>query len=353
MSDDSKALAPRDDTAADMTPMRPSNMGDALRLAEVMCKGRLVPTHLQGSVADCLMVIEQAARWGLSPFAVAQCTSVIQGKLMFEGKLVAAVVNGRGELARRLDFQYQGTGEQRAVRAFATLRGEAEPREVVVYLRDVRTRNEMWTRQPDQQLAYASARIWARRHMPELMLGIYGAEDDEVAGEEMGSPQSDAPAPKWTAGTENAPKREIIRGFEDPDEEEQRLTSEYTEPVPVYDITTGEQIRSEPRLTSEQNKLIHLRLDQLRVQYPEERYRKDLKRGFAKEHTNELCVREAGKVIDALNRRFEKIRPEMEAAARDRAIALREKAAARAEQPPPPEEEEPVFTSSGQPLERP
>jgi hypothetical protein len=38
------------------------------------------------------MVIEAAMRWGMSPFAVAQETSVIQGKLMFSGKLVAAAI---------------------------------------------------------------------------------------------------------------------------------------------------------------------------------------------------------------------------------------------------------------------
>lgn len=329
MSNEDRSLAPRD-SAADMTPMRPSNMGDALRLAEVMCKGRLVPTHLQNSVADCLMVIEQAARWGLSPFAVAQCTSVIGGKLMFEGKLVAAVVNGRGELARRLDFAYEGSGESRAVRAFATLRGEDAPREVVVYLRDVRTRNEMWGRQPDQQLAYASARIWARRHMPELMLGIYAAGDDEVDGEEMGdlTPPPPPPAPKWTAGTENAPKREVIRGFDDGDEEEQRLQAEYTEPVSVYDPATGEEVRREPGITSEQNKKIHALLRDVRNQYDDVRYRKDLKAKFCKEHTNELSVREASKVIEVLLKRYDRIRPEMEAQARDSAALQAERAAA-------------------------
>ena len=43
-------------------------------------------------ISTCLVVIEQAMRWGMSPFAVAQCTSSIGGKLMYEGKLVAAAV---------------------------------------------------------------------------------------------------------------------------------------------------------------------------------------------------------------------------------------------------------------------
>lgn len=340
MSDD-KALATTEQ--ADLTPMRPSNMGDALRLAEVMCKGRLVPTHLQGSSADCLMVIEQAARWGLSPFAVAQCTSVVQGKLMYEGKLVAAVINARGDMAKRLAYEYSGAGDDRRVRTFGTIRGEAEPREVVVTLRDVRTQNSMWRSQPDQQLAYSSARIWARRHMPELMLGIYGGEDDEVAGEQMTDVTGPAGPPVQTAGTDHLPKREVIQGggFSDPDEEDARLTAEYTEPVDIFEPHTGEVLRQEPGITGEQNKKIHALLRDVRNQYPEERYRKDLKRAFCKEHANELSIREASKVIDGLLKRYEKIRPELEAQEREH-VAAREREKAAREQ---------TFTSSGLPLE--
>jgi len=167
----------------------PANVGDALKLAEVMCKGKLVPQHLQNSVADCLMVIEQAARWGLSPFAVAQATSVIQGKLMFEGKLVAAVINARGGLSKRLNYRYANAGRKRSCVAFGTLAGEEEPREVEVVMEDVATNNRMWQTQPDQQLMYSAARVWARRHAPELMLGVYSPEEFN---------HSDAPAPVRT-----------------------------------------------------------------------------------------------------------------------------------------------------------
>src|ERR1700745_3722681 len=93
----------------------PTSISEAMRLAEMMAAARLVPQALQKSAPDCLMVIQQAMRWQMDPFRVAQECSVIQGKLMHSGKLVAAVVNARGNLTQRLSFEYAGEGDNRTI----------------------------------------------------------------------------------------------------------------------------------------------------------------------------------------------------------------------------------------------
>lgn len=167
-------------TAVTNNPLMPADMNGAIRLAEMMATGKLVPQHLQRQPGDCLMVIEQAMRWGMSPFAVAQSTSVISGKLMFEGKLVAAALQSSGILSGRINYEFEGEGETRAVVVSATLRGESEPRSMRVALKEVRTTNQMWTKQPDQQLVYSANRAWARRFAPEVMLGVYSPEEFEA-----------------------------------------------------------------------------------------------------------------------------------------------------------------------------
>ena len=174
--------------------LTPTSMESAIQLAEMMARGKLVPSHLHNSPGDCLMVIEASMRWQMSPFAVAQCTSVIQGKLMFEGKLVAAALNASGILSSRLDYEFSGAGQQRAVIVRGTLRGETKPREVTVFLADAKTSNSLWTKQPDQQLVYAGTRVWARRHAPEVMLGVYAPEEFDRA-EPFTGPTIDAEAP--------------------------------------------------------------------------------------------------------------------------------------------------------------
>jgi hypothetical protein len=174
-------------------PLIPTSLDEAARLAKIMSDMSLVPSHLQGKPADCMLVIEAAFRWRMSPFAVAQATSVLQGKLNYEGKLVAAALQTSGVLSSRLRYDYEGENGNRAVVVSAVVQGETAPREVLVKLADVKTSNKMWTQQTDQQLAYAGARIWARRHAPEVMLGVYAPEEFE--------PEPERPDPKPVKST--------------------------------------------------------------------------------------------------------------------------------------------------------
>jgi hypothetical protein len=162
-----------------MTLALPQTRDQMFKLAEWMAGARLVPRELQKSPADCLMVIQQAMRWEMDPFAVAQECSVINGRLMHSGKLVAAVINAKGNLRERLDVRYSGQGDDRKALIFGTLQGETEPREIEVDIKKARTKNPVWQTQPDQQLFYFGARMWARRHVPELMLGVYSPDEFE------------------------------------------------------------------------------------------------------------------------------------------------------------------------------
>lgn len=164
------------------TALVPQNMDQAVRLAQAMSSAKMVPKHLQGDIGTCLMVVEQAMRWRMSPFAVAQCTSNIGGKLNFEGKLVAAAVECSGVIEGGFDYQFKGAGDDRTITVSALRRGESAPRSMDVRLGDVKTGNEWWKKQPDQQLVYSGTRNWARRWAPSVMLGVYSPEEFEPAG---------------------------------------------------------------------------------------------------------------------------------------------------------------------------
>lgn len=159
------------------------------RIAQLMGAASLLPDHLKFGkngplpqeqvVANCFLIVNQALRWKMDPFAVAPETYSVGGKLAFQGKLVAALVNSRAGLKRNLNYQFSGSGAERALRVVGEFENENTEREAIVVLKDVRTKNEMWTKDPDQKLIYTGAIKWARRHCPEVLLGVLTDDDLE------------------------------------------------------------------------------------------------------------------------------------------------------------------------------
>lgn len=152
------------------------------RIANMMTQSGLAPVHLRSDekynrVADCILVVNQALRWNSDPFAVAQHTFVTKGKLGYEGKLIAAMVNASPKLKENLDYEYSGEGMERQVVVTGQFKGSERVRTVSGTVKDWKTDNEFWKKNPDQMLAYRGAREWARRHMPEVLLGVNSEEE--------------------------------------------------------------------------------------------------------------------------------------------------------------------------------
>ena len=153
------------------------------RIASVMAATSLVPESLQGrtsqqTVANCFLVVNQATRWGMDPFAVAQCCSVVHGKLTYEGKLVAAVIEAK--LGVRLRYRWSGEGEAMAIEVSGTLPdGAVESIEGTVPAWKTTGKGTPWSPATyKKMLAYRGAREWARLYAPAVMLGVYS--DDEL-----------------------------------------------------------------------------------------------------------------------------------------------------------------------------
>lgn len=192
-------------------PLLPTTIGEAIQVAELLSRSRVIGEHLRGSVADCFLIVNQARLWRMDPFALAQGTSFIQGKMMYEGKVIAAAIQSVGNLSKRLDYEYEGSGDNRTVTASGTLRGEDKARTVSVRLKDAKTTNKMWASQPDQQLAYYAARVWGRRHVPEVVLGVYAPEDfPEPTMRDITPPKVEPPAPPPPAAPTAPPATFVV-----------------------------------------------------------------------------------------------------------------------------------------------
>lgn len=179
-----------------------------------------VPKHLQGNPGDCFAIALQAMQWGMNPFAVAQKTHLVQGTLGYEAQLVNAVITTMAPTKGRLKFDWYGdwskvignfkevegkNGKYRklastladekgcGVRVFATLRDEDEPRILELLLTQAGVRNStLWADDPKQQLAYLAIKRWSRLYCPDVIMGVYSADELEtIQPEKQINPSSD------------------------------------------------------------------------------------------------------------------------------------------------------------------
>ncbi|GAB3388296.1 recombinase RecT [Lysobacter fragariae] len=164
-----------------MNALVPTSIHDALQLADIMAKASLIPEHLRNKPGDCLLIVMQAQRWGMDAVSVAQCTSVVRGKLCYEGKLVAAALYAMGAIDGRLRYDFSGNGESRKVTVTGRPRGTTVDQSVDGTVADWKTDNGNWKKSPDDMLVYRGTRQWARRYAPEALLGVYTPDELEEA----------------------------------------------------------------------------------------------------------------------------------------------------------------------------
>lgn len=158
----------------------PQNLGEVVKFAEVMCRADIaLPQHLRGNAGACMAVAMQALEWQMSPFAVASKSYAVGGRIAYEAQLIAAVVNTRSGIKGRLRYSYEGEGQSLTCTVTGILDGDE-----CVYtsppMGSITTKNSpLWKSDPQQQLGYFAARSWARRHCPEVILGVYDRDEAE------------------------------------------------------------------------------------------------------------------------------------------------------------------------------
>lgn len=179
----------------------PQSMGELLEFSKLMSVSDFcVRPAFRGNPGACLAVALQAFRCGGDPFAWANKAYITKNKsgeeqISYEAQLVHAVVISSGVLQRRLRPVYEGAGSKRKCRIVGYIKGENEAFEYESpTVEEIAVKNSpLWVADRDQQLYYYATRAWARRFVPEILLGIY-------APEEMGEVLDMTPEPEPQRG---------------------------------------------------------------------------------------------------------------------------------------------------------
>lgn len=183
-------------SARDLVPtdrrLLPAPMAALVEVGNMLAAaGALVPKDLRGKPDICLAVAYMAALHGTDPVATASQTYLVGDKIAFMAQYINAIV--QRHLAEKPIYTYQGEGATRAVMVTAKLKSG----QVIEYrspqVGQITVKNSpLWKSDPDQQLAYYSIRALARRHMPDVLLGIYAVEElQQVSIRDVTPPPAD------------------------------------------------------------------------------------------------------------------------------------------------------------------
>jgi hypothetical protein len=194
-----------------------------MRIAKVMACSSLIPDSLtikdkkplefDAVLGNCFLVVNQAARWNADPFAVAQCVSVVRGKICYEGKLIAAIIAAK--LGVRLAYVWNDLpGDNFGIIVSGIIPGETEPRSISGTVGQWKTENEQWKKNPRNMLAYRGSREWGRLHAADIMLGVYSPDELEDLTDNMKATRArdvtrkEPPAPPQDEPKQNAKEPE-------------------------------------------------------------------------------------------------------------------------------------------------
>lgn len=165
----------------------PRDVRELVEFSQLMSRaGPMVGKAFQDNPGACMGITLQSMRWGLDPYACSQkayqaSKSDRNAPIAYESQLIHAVIIKNAPLAKRLRCTYEGEGPDRKVTIVGYLEGDDEPFEYtsppVEKIDKDGKGSPLWKDDPDQQLWYFGVRSWARKWVPEVIMGVYAPEE--------------------------------------------------------------------------------------------------------------------------------------------------------------------------------
>lgn len=190
-----------------------NNAGQIMEYAKMMAvSGSAVPKHLRGNAGACLGIVDDAVRFQMSPYALARKSYFVNDNLGYEAQVLAAIVIARSPLKERPSIDFEGEALERICVVSAEFNDGAKREVRSPAFKDIKPKNSpLWTSDPDQQHSYYTLRAFARRHCPDVLLGMYDPEELAMMAARDVTPSRPAMAKRLQKSTEET--QEPQEGF--------------------------------------------------------------------------------------------------------------------------------------------
>jgi len=157
----------------------PAQFEHAQRIAKLLSSSDLVPNQYKGNIANTMVALEMAHRMNASPLMVMQNLHIIHGRPSWGSSFIIASLNSCGR--------------------FGTLRFESTPTSCKAVALDKQSNTQLigptvtlemakaegwldkagskWKTMPELMLKYRAAAFFGRLYAPEIMMGLYSADE--------------------------------------------------------------------------------------------------------------------------------------------------------------------------------
>jgi len=167
--------------------------GLACRMAERMANSTFLPKEFQGNADNCLVLVDYAARLGMSPIALASQMPIVNNKPTLQGQMVLGLLNTSGLFDGRVRFEWCGpevdpTKREQdpatGCRAWVMENGERINGPWVTWAMAkaegwVGKDRSKWPTMPELMFKYRAATFLGRTEYAEVLLGIAVTEEQE------------------------------------------------------------------------------------------------------------------------------------------------------------------------------
>lgn len=166
----------------------------AQRWANAFANSQLVPPHLRGKPADCLIAIMMAKELGDNPLMVMQNIYVVSGKAGWSATYMIGRANASGVFKGRITWETTGEKMSLAVKAKAVLADTLETVSATATMQmavaEGWAKNSKYSTMPEHMLRWRAATMLIRLYCPEVMLGMNTADELEVPQPQIAPPQT-------------------------------------------------------------------------------------------------------------------------------------------------------------------
>ena len=168
--------------------------------AEVFSNATSLPGHWRMKPADVFTALCRAYSLNVDPLMFLENSFAISGKIGMSSQLQVALANQSGKLADPIDWTITGEGETLSVTAYTTTTTGKRLEATVSYATakaDGWTKNPKYKSMPGEMLRWRAASWLIRRYMPEVVLGMYSADeliDGNHSEQQQAAPPPPAPA---------------------------------------------------------------------------------------------------------------------------------------------------------------